>query len=169
MGAVRFLVVVLVFVLIAWLYRSLPQNLNALALRYAQLSPRFRAAQKQRLERELLDYRAMLENPAAFQAEALHRQALIVVSAATMLLALLLLIASQVVQPRADAALAPYFAPVDAVLVLFFVFSLVGFRLAVFRSWMFLHRERNLGRMQRMIATLGGGAADNSQKRPVLK
>ena len=156
MEIVRLLAVAVAFVLIAWLYRSLPQNLNALVLRYALISPRFRATQRERLERELTDYRAMLANPAAFQTEALHRQALIVVSAATMLLALLLLVASQVVRPQAGAALEPYFRPVDSLLALFFVFSLVGFRLAVFRSWMFLHKERNLGRLQRMIGALAG-------------
>ena len=168
MEIVRFIAVLIAFVLVAWLYRSLPQSLNALVLSYARLSPSFRTAHRERLERELFDYRALLANPAAFQAEALHRHALIVVSAAMMLLALLLVVASQAVQPKAGAVLAPYFPSIDVLLGLFFLFTLVGFRLAVCRSWMFLHEERNLGRLQRMIVTLGG-RADNSQKTPVLK
>jgi hypothetical protein len=156
MEPVRFLVVAIVFVLVAWLYRSLPQNLNALIRRYARLSPGFRTAQRERLVRELAAYQAVLADPAAFQAEALHRQALIVVSATMTLLALLLFVASRVAQPQAGAVLAPYFPPVDALLALFFVVSLVGFRLAVFRSWIFLHKDRNLGRLRRTIAALGG-------------
>lgn len=152
---VRLLVVLVAFAAIAWLYRSLPQNLNALARRYARLSPSFRAAQRDRLERELAAYQAMLTDPPAFQAEALHRQALIVVSGTMTLLALLLFVASRVAQPGIGAALAPYFPSVDALLILFFVFSLVGFRLAVFRSWIFLHKERNLGRLRGTITALG--------------
>jgi hypothetical protein len=59
-----------------------------------------------------------------------------------------------VLQPRVGSALAPYFPPIDLLLGLFFLFSLIGLRLAVFRSWMFLHKERNVGRLERMIATL---------------
>lgn len=163
MEVVRFIVVAVVFVLIAYLYRSLPQNLNALSLRYARLSPRFRASLGARLQGELAAYRAVLTDPSAFQSQALHLQALIILSAAMTLLAAALFIASQLAQPRAPAAIAAYFPPADALIGLFFLFSLVGLRLAVFRSWMFLHRERNLRRLERTIAALGGPAPGSSK------
>lgn len=162
MEVVRFLLVVVAFVIVAWLYRSLPQNLNALSLRYARISPTFRAKLRSRLERELADYRAALADAASFRSQAMHLQALIILSATMTLLAIALFVTSQLLQPRVGAALAPYFPSLDLVLVLFFLFSLVGFRLAVFRSWMFLHKERNLGRLQRMIAALGGNSEGGS-------
>jgi hypothetical protein len=156
MELLRAAAVVVAFIVIAWLYRSLPQNLGKLALRRARLSAGFRAAYRTRLEGELASYRAALAEPPTFHTQALHLQALLILSATMTLLAVLLFIASQLVQPRLTPDIAAFFPAVDALLALFFLFSIVGLRLAVFRSWMFLHKERNLRRLQGTIAALGG-------------
>jgi hypothetical protein len=162
MEVIRFLAVAAAFALIAWLYRSLPQNLNGVSLRYARFSPAFRATMRTRIERELSDYRAALADAAAFQSQAMHLQALLILSATMTLLALALFIVSRLVQPQFGPAFSPYFPPVDFLLSLFFLMSLIGFRLAVFRSWMFLHRDRNLRRLERTIAALDGIATGHS-------
>lgn len=158
MGYVRILVVAVACAIVASLYRNLPQNMNAMAVRYGRLSPNFRAARRAKLEGELAAYRAALADPQAFQAQALHRQAMIVLSAAMTLLAVMLFIASQLLRTRVDAGLAAWFPPIDLMLALFFAASLVSLRLAVFRSWMFLHSDRNLRRLERTIGALGAPA-----------
>ena len=103
MDVVPILVDVFAFALVGWLYRSLPQSLNALSLRYARMSPAFRESYRAKLERELSTYRAALADPHAYQAQALHLQALIVLSAAMTLRAVAWFTASQLLQPRVPA------------------------------------------------------------------
>ena len=158
MDLARFLAVFAAFARIALLYRSLPQNLSALSLAGARWLPGDRAGLRHRIERELGAYRALLADPAAFQSQALHLQALIVLSGVMTLL----FAASQTVQTRADPAIAPFFPPADAVLGLFFLFSLAGLRLAVFHSWMFLHKVQNLRRLECTMAILG----DTTREKP---
>jgi hypothetical protein len=144
------------FLVAAYLYRSLPQILNALALRRAELSPRARAARLAKLREEQASYRSALGDPAAYQAQAQHLGVLVVVSGIMTVLMVALFAASQLLRLRWQDANPVAFATIDILLCLFALSSLIGFRLAVFRSWMFLHPKRNLGRLERGVARLEG-------------
>jgi len=146
--------IVVAFLLAAWLYRSLPQMLNAAALRRAELSPGARAARLAKLREELASYRSALADPAAYQSQAQHLGVLVTVSGVMTVLMVALFIASQLVRMRWPDANPVAFATIDVLLCAFALSSLIGFRLAVFRSWMFLHPRRNLGRLERGVARL---------------
>jgi hypothetical protein len=158
----RLLAVVILAALIAWIYRNLPQNLGRLSQRWAGLSPSFRDSYRGRLERELAAYRSALADPFAFQTQATHLQALLILSAAMTLLAVILFVAALLLESSAKGWLAAWFPPVELALALFFLVSIVGLRLAVFRSWIFLHSDRNLRRLERSIAAL----SDRSKEQP---
>ena len=148
------ILIVAAFALAAFVYRNIPQFLGWLSLKRAESFPTYRAARAVKAREEFTSYKSALADASAFQAEALHRLAMIVLSGVMTLLGVGLFVASQLMQLRWPAAHPAAWATVDALLVLFALTSLVGLRLAVFRLWIFLHPNRNMRRLERTLARL---------------